>query len=245
MDNILTQAFSWLKDQGKPVIELIGERKFSPVGFKEIKPDAIPYPPTIEVFTLATICQLLEARVDEIDPPEWILHVQDESHVELTALKQDLEFGRRRVIAKATPPEFDAFSFGEYLKQDEFIIGLQSKFVETEDLKYVQMLAQNLTSESVVTSQDDGVSQVVGVRRGVHLQDQAKVRSRVSLAPFRTFVEVEQPASDFIFRVRQSKEGMIPELTLFEGDGGKWRLAAIENIAEFLRRRATGATVLS
>jgi hypothetical protein len=73
----------------------------------------------------------------------------------------------------------------------------------------------------------------------------AKLKSRVTLAPFRTFTEVEQPASDFIFRAKQMKPDSLPQLALFEADGGKWRLAAIENIAAFLRNHATGVQVIS
>lgn len=54
----------------------------------------------------------------------------------------------------------------------------------------------------------------------------------IALRPYRTFNEVEQPESEFIFRLH---EGMT--VGLFEGDGGQWRNEAIWNIAEFLKGR--------
>ena len=55
------------------------------------------------------------------------------------------------------------------------------------------------------------------------------VPNPVTLAPYRTFLEVEQPASKFIFRI---KEG--GQLALFEADGGAWQHEAILNIKNYL-----------
>ena len=42
--------------------------------------------------------------------------------------------------------------------------------------------------------------------------------------------EVEQPASQFVFRVNKSAN-----LALFEADGGKWKLDAVKNISDYLK----------
>lgn len=49
------------------------------------------------------------------------------------------------------------------------------------------------------------------------------------LQPYRTFLEVEQPASDFLLRL--DKEG---RPALYEADGGAWKLEAKRNIAAYL-----------
>nr|ABP73607.1 hypothetical protein [Bacillus thuringiensis] len=59
--------------------------------------------------------------------------------------------------------------------------------------------------------------------------DEVAVPNPVSLQPYRTFVEVAQPESDFIFRM---KDG--PRCSLYEADGGAWKLEAIKNIKEYL-----------
>ena len=59
----------------------------------------------------------------------------------------------------------------------------------------------------------------------------AKVRPRIKLQPFRTFLEVAQPESEFLLRV-DSEKG----IAFFEADGGIWRLEAKRNIAEYFER---------
>ena len=55
-----------------------------------------------------------------------------------------------------------------------------------------------------------------------------EVRPRVQLRPFRTFLEVEQPESEFLLRVDADKG-----IGLFEADGGVWKLEAKRNIADY------------
>jgi len=57
------------------------------------------------------------------------------------------------------------------------------------------------------------------------------VRPRIKLQPFRTFLEVAQPESEFLLRV-DSEKG----IAFFEADGGIWRLEAKRNIAEYFER---------
>ncbi|MEB9776454.1 hypothetical protein P4K25_31445, partial [Bacillus cereus] len=58
----------------------------------------------------------------------------------------------------------------------------------------------------------------------------AKVPNPVQLSPYRTFVEVEQPESKFVFRMREGAR-----CGLFEADGGAWKLEAMNNIKEYLK----------
>ena len=61
----------------------------------------------------------------------------------------------------------------------------------------------------------------------------------VTLCPFRTFVEVKQPESRFVFRMRQS-EGRGVECAVFEADGGAWKNAAMSNVKEYLKKELEG-----
>lgn len=73
----------------------------------------------------------------------------------------------------------------------------------------------------------------------------AKVPNPVKLRPYRTFHEVEQPASDFIFRMK-SERGI--SCALFEADGGAWENAAMANIKNYLEFELAdveGFTVIS
>jgi hypothetical protein len=71
----------------------------------------------------------------------------------------------------------------------------------------------------------------------------ALVKGLVRLAPWRTFREVAQPVSSFLFRVQ--KAGDLPQFALFEADGSAWKLEAVANIARMLSAGVTEAIVVS
>ena len=50
----------------------------------------------------------------------------------------------------------------------------------------------------------------------------------------RTFMEVEQPESAFVFRMRQNERDGV-ECAIFEADGGAWMNAAMKNVKEYLQ----------
>jgi len=79
-----------------------------------------------------------------------------------------------------------------------------------------------------VTSDGNGVTQTVEARQGVALNAVVEIKPRVMLRPFRTFLEVEQPESEFLLRV-DPDEG----IGFFEADGGIWKLEAKKNIADY------------
>lgn len=67
----------------------------------------------------------------------------------------------------------------------------------------------------------------------------AVVPSPVRLKPYRTFTEVDQPESNFVFRMKEDKyEGV--QCALFEADGGAWKLHAMESIQEYLEEQLEG-----
>ena len=79
---------------------------------------------------------------------------------------------------------------------------------------------------------DDGISQTVNVRQGVGLKKTERLKSRISLTPYRTFTEIEQPESEFILRL--DNDGKVG---LFEADGGRWKLDAKEQIKAYFESR--------
>ena len=65
----------------------------------------------------------------------------------------------------------------------------------------------------------------------------------VNLAPYRTFAEIDQVVSQFVFRARVGSGSA--NLALFEGDGGRWRLSAVAAIKAWLEGEETGVEVIS
>ena len=81
------------------------------------------------------------------------------------------------------------------------MIALQSNFQPNDDLAAVMMLAGNIEKKNKQTFSDDGVSQVATMSVGVASKADAMVPNPVNLTPFRTFMEVKQPSSKFVFRI--------------------------------------------
>jgi|SRR5581483_8848072 len=200
---------------------------------KGIHPVTDPLAGSVDVATLQGLVDLVNVGVEALDPKAFIAHVVDHQTVRLIAKVSDT-WARRQTLVTVNLPKTQGFNFGTWLDHETFIIGVQANFTADGDRDYVLKIASNITSEQVKTSQDDGISQQVGQKAGVALVGTETLKSRVSLAPFRTFREVTQPASEFIFRVKQSGDNK-PNLALFEADGGKWKIDAVEEVARYLR----------
>jgi len=144
--------------------------------------------------------------------------------------------GERDIYAVATLDEkLLQFRFGQYMDPETFLIALQTLFVDSEDRRLVLQLAGGVKAERVLELADDGVSQTVSVRKGISGTAQVVVPNPVTLKPYRTFREIDQPESPFLLRARKPKdEESVPEFALFEADGGAWRLTAVEAIKAYL-----------
>ena len=115
-----------------------------------------------------------------------------------------------------------------YMDYESFIIALRSKFIPNGDVNYLLDLLSRINKENGVTTSDNGVTQTVEARSGISLKQSVVIKPRVTLAPYRTFLEVTQPESEFILRLNDDGD-----VGLFEADGGMWKLEAKKNIAEY------------
>ena len=59
----------------------------------------------------------------------------------------------------------------------------------------------------------------------------------VRLRPYRTFAEIEQPESEYVFRIMDDGQG--PSFKLVEADGGLWKSAAMMKIKEYFNLALT------
>ena len=134
----------------------------------------------------------------------------------------------RQYFYTASATDIPGFTDG-YRDHESAIIQLRSKFVPNEGTEYLLDLLSRISEDSSVTSTDNGVSQVVEVRKGVSLLNKVTVKPRVLLRPYRTFHEVEQPESEFLLRVGEGAK-----VGLFEADGGMWKLQARNTVKAFL-----------
>lgn len=111
---------------------------------------------------------------------------------------------------------------------EEAIIALRTRFQHTNDTEYALKLLSDITTGSKVTFNDNGVATSVVTKRGIDLQSNATIRPIISLRPYRTFQEVEQPTSEFLIRINERN------ITFIEADGGMWKLAARKTVKQYL-----------
>lgn len=81
--------------------------------------------------------------------------------------------------------------------------------------------------------------QLVNTQIGITTKQAALVPNPVHLVPYRTFLEVEQPASDFVFRISEGRGGE-PVFKLVAADGGLWKAEAVDNIKKYLEDALDG-----
>lgn len=129
-----------------------------------------------------------------------------------------------------TNAEKSPFMFGQSYDFEKFVIALRSMFVDNEGRKYILDLLKQVGSYDDYSIDDNGVMQNIKASSGVHLNAGEKaINPIVRLMPYRTFREVQQPESDFLFRMLNDKR-----FALYEADGGVWKLEAKDNIRDYL-----------
>lgn len=188
-------------------------------------------------FSLTTLQGVVDYIVKGVDSihhdHELTIHIVGPSKVEAyTDINSDL----RRSLVLTSEALLSQFKMGQWYDTETFMIHLLSNFVETADLKTLLKLIGTISIEDGITTEDDGITQNVTARKGIKLKDREALPSRVKLSPIRTFIEVEQPISDFVFRVKEY--GGEIQCSLHQADGGYWRIEAMENIKKYLQLHA-------
>ncbi len=120
------------------------------------------------------------------------------------------------------------FNFGRMYDYEDFVIALRSMFVQNAESEDLLKLLKTITNSNSVEVEDDGITQKVTASKGVLTANSTKAAPIRRLAPYRTFTEIEQPTSEFLFRIRNNNT-----FSLFEADGGAWKRQAIESIKNF------------
>ena len=226
----------------KGAIELLieeGERKYikeelhgATYTNKDLRRIEEPTARAMETTTLTSIVDYIKENVDKVQDSNIIVHVEGYSRV---SIKKELNSDKRRecvMVADALTPDVITDRF---IDPERFNIMLQSSFVESEDRNKLLKVSGNIKEESVRSVGDDGVSQAAAIKTGVASVAEVVIPNPVILAPFRTFPEVVQPQSKFIFRMQSG-----PQCALYEADGGAWKNVAMESIKEWLKARLEG-----
>jgi len=237
--DLTKDALEFLTELAAPTIHQDGEdREFSN---RTLHPVNVDLPEPVKVSTLSGFCDLITGKIENFAADQVIAQVVGHDRVSLIARISD-PWGRRQTFIESHLPELEPFRFGQFLDHENFLIGVMAHFTNTPDREYLIQMASHIGTEKVRTSLDDGISQEATLKQGSSLKTSVTVRNRLQLAPFRTFREIDQPLSEFLFRLRGGSESAPPTLALFEADGGKWKIDAMEGIGKYLRIVVNEAT---
>lgn len=194
----------------------------------------VPRANSIEMGTLSSLVDYIKSGVD-IFSEKMIIHVLSPTHVSLYSA---LDAERKREYVVEVKANVPAFGFNQFIDHESFCIGVQSKFIDSiddfNDKALLLKFAGTVESGSLAEYGDDGVSQKATVKTGIASKGEALVPNPVTLMPYRTFVEVDQPISEFIFRMKEDKYSKGIQCALYEADGGAWKIDAMENIKNYL-----------
>ncbi len=175
------------------------------------------------------------------DLTEYMIHVVNHEEVRLiSALNND----KNRDVLMTAVAEGPRFRFGTFMENESFTIALQAMFVNDPetDIALIKKFSGTVTAGSIKAYDDDGVTQKATINHGVASKTTAIVPSPCNLRPYRTFTEVQQPASDFIFRMREGRDCV--ECALFASDGDAWKEEAMLKIAQFFEKELEGTGIV-
>lgn len=235
---MLEQALQWLKANSQVQrFDVDGRSVFS---HKVFLPPESPQCEPLQLTTLQSVVDLCKHLVAQEKPP--VIQVVGPVLVRVLG-DLDAPSQTRQVFGVVGPALFSS-GYSIYSSQRDFLNSLKTGFVNTSELSDLITLVGNVKHVSDANYKDDGISQSAKVATSLIQESDEPLRAEWALAPYRTFLEVEQPVSSFLLWARVTENRGV-EFRLFESDGGKWKLDAIASIREFLQAKLPDATILA
>jgi|LGOV01.1.fsa_nt_gb hypothetical protein len=200
------------------------EREYISGNYKMLKNNVFP---TLESTTLRSIVDFIKENKENYK--SFIIHVINQREVKL--ISKEFGITRQRDVyihAIANIPKID---FNYYNDQENFIISLLSNFEDGNGREYVLNIASNIVDGKEIAISDNGISQKINIKQGLNLKEE-NINPFVLLKPNRTFLEVNQPESIFLLRMKTGGS-----IAIFDTDGGSWINQATENIANYFKEQ--------
>lgn len=224
------EALEYLVGLGKTEILDVDGKKYSTNEIYVIKD---PKPSQIVATTLTAMIDYLKTGFDKKSSEKLLVHVISPSEVTLYSELRDDKDREMYLQCKALMP--NNITLNKFIDTENFNIMLQSSFVENKDRAVLLQVTGCIQDKAVKEVGDDGISQAVTIKTGVAKVGDVFVPNPVKLAPYRSFPEIQQPESKFIFRMQSG-----PQAALFEADGGAWRNEAMYRIKDYLEEKLEG-----
>lgn len=194
---------------------------------REVRPE-LDYADGITLNSLDSLVKMV--KTEALQTYSTPIYITVPSHLKVECFAQpnpDLRYARQYFYT-AIATDVPGWEESTGLKFEEAMIAIRTRFQESADSAYTLKLLSDITTGAKVTYSDNGVATSVVTKTGVALQTNESIRPIVTLKPYRTFQEVEQPASQFLIRINERG------INFVEADGGMWKLSARETIKAFL-----------
>ena len=224
---MIQKALEYIVSLSKPELVKFNEIQYSdkPL-FRVAEREQLVKP--LQISTLTGLADYVKSNPDQIsEKTEIMILVNSESSVTVMSNYNDDAERHTYIKCNAITPRI---TLDNFLDTEKFNIMLQSCFLKNWDRDTILQIIGTIKEENVKTTGDNGISQSVIAKTGIASVGEIVIPNPVTLIPFRTFIEVEQPESKFVFRM---KDG--PSCAIFEADGGEWRLAAMLRIKAYLQ----------
>lgn len=192
----------------------------------KVKPDQC------EILALSSLCALVDFTVTTIDTSkeQFAMPLIIRVSYDTIKLQSSLDNNMDRNTIAVVNPILPRIYFDQWISMEEFIIQLQTCFVETPNKMTLINIVSQMTDETKVTRTDDGLGQKVTVTKGTGLKEATSFPPIVKLVPYRTYQEVDQVETMYLIRVKDGGE-----LKIIEADGGAWKSEAQRRVSVYLR----------
>lgn len=201
------------------------------VNEKLIRMDEKPKAEPLTVSTLTGLMDYVIGCAEDYDNGygrKMVFHIEDPRTVSFFTT---LDGERKRETLCVAKAEVNEFPFDRWIDRDSFIISLQSNFEANEDRDLIMKFAGNAMKQNEVAYADDGITQTATMKMGAASTANVQVPNPVTLKPYRTFQEVAQPETKYVFRM-SDKNGI--QFMLTDASNGIWKNEAIYHIKTWI-----------
>lgn len=195
-----------------------------------IRYDVEPMAQTIQASTLTALVDYIKNCERELRDA-MIIHVKSPTEVELYSGLTKERKREHLFLSRANVPSFE---FDKWYDQERFIIELQANFEVNQDLQTILKVSGNVEAKTTANYGDDGISQKTTIKQGIASKTDVIVPNPVTLVPYRTFVEIKQPPSEFVFHIRDINSE--PAFKIVEAEGGLWKHEAMSSVKAYLKK---------
>lgn len=229
---MIKRALEYIVGLNAPDVKTINGQTYSDKSLYRIK-----HNPKAEPITLNTLSSLVDYIKSGRDAKgNMFIHIVSPTEVRFFS---ELDEDRVREHLVSVVAQLPSFKFNDYMSHEEFCIGLQAKFENNDDRALLLKFAGTVEAGTVAQYGDDGVTQKATIKQGITGKQDALVPNPVTLYAYRTFLEIDQPAAQYIFRMKQYSNNTVG-CGLFEADGGAWKIEAKDAIRVYLAENLAG-----